>query len=103
MIRQGFVKTLLQHIVNMQRCAYRAMYPLQQRLTLLPSIQQSSSYNKVNHEKLTENLNDAIDVNISRVNGCPCGDTQIHLFKGPESKENQNFRNLFKIYSKGNE
>ena len=58
---------------------------------------------KVNHKKLSENLNDAIDVCISRVNGCPCGDTQVHLFKGPESKENQKLRDFFKIYVKGND
>lgn len=56
---------------------------------------------KVNHKKLSENLNDAIDVYISRVNGCPCGDIQIHFFKDPESKESQKLRDFFKIYVKG--
>ena len=58
---------------------------------------------KVDNEKLCKNLNDAIDVYISRVDGCPCGDTQIHLFKGPQSDgdENQKLRDLFKIYIKG--
>ena len=58
---------------------------------------------KVDYEKLSENLNDAIDVYISRVNGCPCGDAKIHLFKGPESRENQKLRDFFKIYIKGND
>ena len=58
---------------------------------------------KVDNEKLSKNLNDAIDAYVSRVNGCPCGDTQIHLFKGPDSKENQKLRDFFKIYAKGNE
>ena len=57
---------------------------------------------KVDQEKLLQNLNDAIDVYISRVNGCPCGNTKIHLFKGPESKENQKIREFFMIYVKGN-
>lgn len=29
--------------------------------------------------KGVKNLNDAIDAYVSRVNGCPCGDTQINL------------------------
>ena len=36
--------------------------------------------------KLKENLNLAIDAYIHRVDGCPCGSTSIHLFKGPQSK-----------------
>lgn len=32
---------------------------------------------KVDEEKLSQNLNDAMDVYLSIVNGCPCGDTQI--------------------------
>lgn len=58
---------------------------------------------KVDHEKQSQNLNDAIDVYISRVSGCLCGDMKINLFKGPESKENQKIREFFKVYAKGNE
>ena len=44
---------------------------------------------KVNKEKLKENLNLAIDAYIHRVDGCPCGDTCIHLYKGPPSDDYQ--------------
>lgn len=33
-------------------------------------------------EQLEKNLNLAIDVYINRVNGAPCGNGTIHLFKG---------------------
>ena len=58
---------------------------------------------KIYNEKLSKNLNDVIDVYISRVNGSPCRDAKIHLFKGPQSTGNQKLRDMFKIYVKGNE
>ena len=35
---------------------------------------------KVNKDKYEENMNLATEVYINRVNGCPCGDTVIHLY-----------------------
>lgn len=37
---------------------------------------------KVNQSVLHQNLNSAIDIYIERCNGCSCGKTVIHLFKG---------------------
>ena len=42
---------------------------------------------KVDEEKLKENLNLAIDAYISRVDGCPMGNTTIKLYKGSECRE----------------
>ena len=71
----------------------------------IPSTLNGSCFQngKIDNEKLSKNLNDAIDVIFGRVNGSPCGDAKIHLFKGPQSTENQKLRDMFKIYVKGNE
>ena len=58
--------------------------------------------NKINQEKLQENLSSAIDVYISRVNGAPCGATEIQLYRGASSSEYQQENNLLKIFLKGN-
>ncbi len=68
--------------------------------TLNGSCMQSTN-GKVNEDKLKENLNDAIDVYISRVNKCPCADTVINLYKGTSSSNNQNRREMVKTYLKG--
>ena len=47
---------------------------------------------KVNEEKLKENPDIAIDAYIHRVDKAPCGDTSIHLYKGPLSEEHQRKR-----------
>ena len=36
----------------------------------------------VNGDTLRKNLESAIDVNISRVDGSPCASTEMHIFKG---------------------
>ena len=41
----------------------------------------------------------AIDADISRVDGCACGDTTIHLYRGAES--NQNVREKLLVFLKG--
>ena len=61
-------------------------------------IQQSGD---VNQDMLFKNLDSAIDVYISRVDGAPCASTQIHLFKGPNSKEYQEESELVKVFLKG--
>ena len=43
----------------------------------------------------------AIDAYISRVNGCPCGTTQIHLYQGPDTKEKQRDREKLLVFLKG--
>jgi len=68
--------------------------------TLNGSCMQSSN-GKVNEQKLKENLSDAIDVYISRVNKCSCGDTVIHLYKGTDSSDNQDIRKMVKTFFSG--
>lgn len=51
---------------------------------------------------MKENLDSAIDVYISRVNGIPCASTQIHLFKGEGNSHYQEETELFRTYVKGN-
>ena len=41
----------------------------------------------VNEEMLGNNLNLAIAAYISRVDGCPCGDTNIRLYRGADTSE----------------
>ena len=55
----------------------------------------------VNKEKLKENMNLAVDVYISRVNGCPCGNSIIHLFRGADSSKQQLQREKLLIFLKG--
>ena len=50
---------------------------------------------------MKQNLNSAIDVYISRVDGSPCAGTEIHLFKGTQSDEHQKENELLKIFLKG--
>ena len=44
---------------------------------------------KVDPIRLKANLDQATDIYIERCNGAPCGDTQLQLFKGADSSENQ--------------
>lgn len=68
--------------------------------TLHGSCLDSQSGN-VDEGKLKQNLSDAIDVYISRVNKCPCADTVVHLYKGTESSEIQGLRTMVKTFLKG--
>ena len=54
---------------------------------------------KIDKDKLQANMESAMDVYISRVSGCPCGDTVINLFKGADSSEYQSMRST--NFSKG--
>lgn len=60
-----------------------------------------SSSGKLGEDKLKDNLSDAIDVYISRVNKCSCGDTVINLYKGTNNSTNQNMREMVKVFFKG--
>ncbi len=55
----------------------------------------------IDQEKLCHNLDLAADVYISRVNGCPCGDTIIHLFKGAQESEQLRCRDKLLVFLKG--
>ena len=41
----------------------------------------------VNDQALKTNLQQAIDVYLSHVNYCPCGDTVIQLFEGADAND----------------
>ena len=61
-----------------------------------------SKTGKIDDNKLKENLNDAIDIYISRVNKSPCANTNIHLYKGTDSSCYQTLRAFVKVFLKGN-
>ena len=59
--------------------------------TFIPSTLGGSCMNPdtgaVDEESLQRNLNLAISAYISRVDGCPCGNTAIHLYRGADTSE----------------
>ena len=55
----------------------------------------------VDKEVLKRNLESAIDLYISRVDGAPCASTQIHLIKGADGTSYQEENNLLKLFLKG--
>ena len=55
----------------------------------------------MNKEVLKRNLNSAIDLYISRVDGAPCASTQIHLIKGADNTTYQDENELLKVFLKG--
>lgn len=59
------------------------------------------SAGKVNVDKLQQNLNLAMDVYISRVDGSTCGTSSIKLFQGADSSDNQKLQNQLLVYLKG--
>ena len=61
-----------------------------------------SKTSKINDNKFKENLNDAVDIYISRVNKSPCANTKIHLYKGTDSSCYQTLRAFLKVFLKGN-
>lgn len=68
--------------------------------TLAGSNLDSESGN-VNEEKLKENLNLAITAYISRVSGCPCGDSDIKLYRGSDSTALQSVTSYLDTLLKG--
>ncbi|XP_068757506.1 uncharacterized protein [Montipora capricornis] len=60
-----------------------------------------SQNGNVDEAKLKQNLSDAIDVYLSRLNKCPCADTVIDLYKGTDSAEKQKLRTIVKTFLKG--
>ena len=55
----------------------------------------------INLSKLKENMALAIDAYISRVDGCPCGDTEIKLYRGPDTSDKQEVREKLLTFLKG--
>ena len=48
-----------------------------------------SESGQIDQSLLRKNLEAAIDVYISRVDGAPCASTKIHMYKGAESREEE--------------
>ena len=73
--------------------------------TFIPSTLAGSCMNPntgaVDNSKLQENMSLAIDAYIHRVNGCPCGDSVIHLYRGADSTEQQEIREKLLVFLKG--
>jgi hypothetical protein len=59
------------------------------------------STGKIDRDKYIHNMNLATDVYISRVDQAPCGNTVIHLFKGPNSQKQQVERKYLLQFLKG--
>ena len=57
----------------------------------------------VDQHRLKENLQLATDVYINRCNGCSCGDTVIHLFRGADSSKLQELRPLLNVFLQGSQ
>ena len=73
--------------------------------TFIPSTLKGSCVSvetgMVDNDKLKENLDVAIDAYISRVDGTPCGDTTIHLYKGAKDSEQVKSRTNLLTFLKG--
>ena len=72
--------------------------------TFIPSTLAGSNLDQsgsINREKLHENLQLAINAYISRCDGCHCGRTTIHLFKGNESPDFHEIREDLLVFLKG--
>ena len=73
--------------------------------TFIPSTIAGSNFcnstGGVDEGKLKENLNLAMTAYISRVNGCPCGDTFIQLFRGSDLSQFQKINASLEIFLKG--
>lgn len=60
-----------------------------------------SSTGKVDPHEFKKNMELDMDVYINRVNGCPCGEGMVHLFKGADSTELQVVRQQLLHFLKG--
>ena len=57
--------------------------------------------NGLNKQRLTENLEGAVDVYIDRVDGAPCCSTELNLFKGAQNVALQERRPNRLIFLRG--
>ena len=55
----------------------------------------------IDQQKLKENLHLAITAYISRVDGCPCGETTIKLLQGSDSQSYQEIQKNLDVFLKG--
>lgn len=73
--------------------------------TFIPSTMRGSCFDEetgtIDQAKLRESLEMAISAYVSRVDGCPCGDSSIKLFRGNDSQENQIKNEELSIFLKG--
>lgn len=72
--------------------------------TFIPSTLAGSCMNgdgTVDKQKLKENMMLAVDAYVSRVDGCQCGNTVIHLYRGVPSEERQEQREKLLLFLKG--
>lgn len=73
--------------------------------TFIPSTLAGSCINDdtgaVDESKVRQNLSLAISAYISRVDGCPCGDTTIKLYDGPIMEEHQDVSKKLDVFLKG--
>ena len=73
--------------------------------TFIPSSLTGSCINPdngaIDQERVIKNMDLAIAAYINRVDGCPCGDTKISLFKGADSQEWRAKRRKLLIFLKG--
>lgn len=60
-----------------------------------------SESGQIDQDMLKRNLDAAIDVYLERVDGAPCADTEIHLFKGADSASERAESELLKIFFEG--
>lgn len=56
---------------------------------------------KLDSERLRKNMTTATEIYIKRVNGAPCGTTNIHLYAGSNSSESLKIRRHVLTYLKG--
>lgn len=61
-----------------------------------------SESGQIDQDMLKRNLDAAIDVYLEIVDGAPCADTEIHLFKGADSASERAESELLNIFLKGN-
>lgn len=70
--------------------------------TFIPSTLAGSCIDKeTGNDKLKENLHLAMDAYISRVDGCPCGESVINLYKGCESQEYHSITPDLEVFLRG--
>ena len=73
--------------------------------TFIPSTLAGTNFDNesgsINEGKLKENLNLAITAYISRVSGCPCGDSNILLYRGADSTSLQAVTSYLDTFLKG--
>ena len=73
--------------------------------TFIPSTLAGSCTNPetgaIDQERVNKNMDLAITAYINRVDGCPCGDAKISLFKGANSQKWQEKRKKLLVFLKG--